>query len=56
MGRTITRTDRRERDGYIVYRDRRPAARRLATRNAIVRAELAIDRPAVRAALKGATR
>lgn len=56
MGRTITRTDRRERDGYIVYPGYRRPARRLATRSAIVRAELAIDRPAVRAALKGATR
>ena len=52
MGRTITRTERRERDGYTVHRDHRPVARRLTTRNAIIRAELSRDMPAVRKALK----
>lgn len=56
MSRTIHATARRENDGYIVSRDVRRAPRRQATTRDIVRAELARDMPAVRAALKGATR
>lgn len=54
MSRTVTRNDRQARDGFIVYREPKPEPRRRGTRDAIIRAELATDRPAVRAALKGA--
>jgi len=53
MSKTVSRTARREIDGYTVFRDVRRAPRRQSTRDAIVRAELSTDRPAVRAALKG---
>lgn len=55
MSRTIHRDAKRERQGFTVHRrDPRPSPRRQTTRGAVIRAELATDRPAIRAALKGA--
>jgi hypothetical protein len=52
MSKTVHRNAKRERQGFTVHRDVRRAPRRLTTREAIVRAELDTDRPAVRAALR----
>lgn len=54
MSRTTHRDAKRERQGFTVHREGKRAPRRQATRAAIVRAEIATDRPAIRAALKGA--
>jgi hypothetical protein len=52
MAKTIHRNAARERDGFIRTREPKRSARRTGTRRAIIAAELATDRPAVRAALK----
>jgi len=51
MAKTIHRNAARERDGFIRTREPKRSARRTGTRRAIIAAELATDRPAVRAAL-----
>lgn len=43
MSRTIHRNTARERQGYVVSREIRPAARRQATRRAALRAELSTE-------------
>ena len=51
MSKTIHRNARRESDGFTVHREPRRAPRRQSTTREVIRAELARDVPAVRAAL-----
>lgn len=52
MSKTVHRNARRERDGFTVHREPRRSPRRQSTTRDVIRAELARDVPAVRAALR----
>lgn len=54
MSRTIHRDAKRARQGFTIHREGKRTPRRQTTRGAVIRAEISTDRPAVRAALKGA--